>query len=497
MKPHRVIVVGAGMGGLSAAIDLAVAGFEVTVVEAAEAPGGKVRTVLVGGRPVDAGPTVFTMRWVFDELFAAAGHDLDRELTLQPAEILARHAWRDGSRLDLFADLEKTAAAIGEFAGPRDADGYRRFCGRSREVYDTLLEPFIRSERPSPLGLVRAVGLRNIGALWRTAPFRNLAGALGSYFADPRLRQLFGRYATYVGTSPYLAPATLMLIAHVEKTGVWRVEGGMRSVAAALQRVARARGALFRCGTAVAEIGVSGGRVHGVRLADGEQLPADAVVFAGDSSALGAGLLGEAARVAAPVVAPPRRSLSALTWCLCARASGFPLSHHNVFFSDDYRAEFTDLFGSARIPADPTVYVCAQDRGPGESRAVADAERLLVLINAPARGDVELTDPQPHFARAQSLLNDCGLDLVAESAVVTGPDGFARLYPGSGGALYGRANHGPFASFARGGPATAIDGLYLAGGTVHPGAGVPMAALSGRLAARRVAADLGLHQSAT
>ncbi len=491
MTTPRVVVIGAGMGGLAAAIDLAVAGLDVTVIEAAGTPGGKMRTVPVGGLAVDAGPTVFTMRWVFDELFAAAGFALDEELDLQPASILARHAWRGGATLDLYADLDATVDAIREFAGPADADGYRRFSRRSREVYETLLDPFMRAQRPSPLGLVGAVGLHRLGALWRTAPFQTLAGALESYFGDPRLRQLFGRYATYVGSSPYLAPATLMLIAHVEKTGVWRVAGGMRRVADALQRVAVAHAASFRFGTAVTEIGVRAGRVHGVHLADGTYLPAEAVVFAGDSAALGRGLLGADVRRAARHVAPTERSLSALTWCVTARTGGWPLSHHNVFFSDDYGAEFTDLFRHGRIPADPTVYVCAQDRDVSEAPAPTAAERLLILVNAPARGDQEVIDPAVHATRAQALLRDCGVELVTQAEVVTGPDGFAALFPGSGGALYGRVNHGPFGSFARAGTATPIGGLYLAGGTVHPGAGVPMAALSGRLAAQRVLLDLG------
>ena len=496
MTTQRVVVVGAGVGGLAAAIDLAVAGFDVTVIEAAGMPGGKMRTVDVGGVAIDAGPTVFTMRWVFDELIRSAGRDPDHELPVQPATVLARHAWRDGGRLDLCADEDQTIAAIRDFAGGRDADGYRRFCQRSREIHDTLLRPFMAAERPSPFGLVRAVGMRQLGSLWRTVPYQRLATALRGYFVDPRLRQLFGRYATYVGSSPYLAPATLMLIAHVEKTGVWRVDGGMRNVARALHRVGVARGARYRFGTPVSRIEVERGAARAVTLATGERVAADVVVFAGDSSALGAGLLGEPVRAASRPVAPRNRSLSAITWCLQARTSGFALSHHNVFFSDDYRREFRDLFTRFQVPADPTVYVCAQARDADDDPAPGAAEPLLVLVNAPARGDNKDLDPEPVFSRAQALLHDCGLELEPVASLATNPGGFARLFPGSGGALYGRANHGPWASFARAGAATRISGLYLAGGSVHPGAGVPMATLSGRLAARRVLRDLGLPRPA-
>ena len=149
MSATRVVVIGAGIGGLAAALRLARAGLAVTVAERAEAPGGKMRSVPVDGTRVEAGPTVFTMRWVFEDLFAACGADLGARVRLTPARLLARHAWDDGARLDLFADIDASAEAIRAFAGPREAEGYRRFCARSREVYETLEGPFIRDDRPS------------------------------------------------------------------------------------------------------------------------------------------------------------------------------------------------------------------------------------------------------------------------------------------------------------------------------------------------------------
>ncbi|MCU0889933.1 MAG: phytoene desaturase family protein, partial [Rubritepida sp.] len=375
----RVVVVGAGMGGLAAAADLARRGCEVTVLDAAAGPGGKMRQVEVGGRGVDAGPTVFTMRWIFEALFADAGRQLEDHLEILPSELLARHAWRAGGQLDLFADIERSADAIAAFASPADAQGYRDFCARSAGIYRTLAEAFIASERPSPLDLVRRVGVANLGALWRTVPMRTLWAALGEHFRDPRLRQLFGRYATYVGSSPFRAPATLMLVAHVEQDGVWQVRGGMRAVAMALHGLGAAQGARFRFGTRVAEILVAQGRASGVRLADGEVLSADAVVFNGDASALGQGLLGDAARPAAAATPRARRSLSAVTWCANAPTAGFALAHHNVFFAEDYAAEFEAVFRRRRVAEAPTVYICAQDRGvAAEAPAPGEPERLLL-----------------------------------------------------------------------------------------------------------------------
>ncbi|WP_270933256.1 1-hydroxycarotenoid 3,4-desaturase CrtD [Falsiroseomonas oryzae] len=492
----RVIVIGAGVGGLAAAADLARRGAEVLVLERAAAAGGKMRQL----RGVDAGPTVFTMRWIFEGLFADAGERIEDALDLVEADILARHAWRQGGRLDLFADIARSAEAIGDFAGAAEARGYLEFCARSADIHRTLVGSFIAAERPSPLDLVNRVGWGRLDALWRTTPWRTLWGALGQHFHEPRLRQLFGRYATYTGCSPFLAPATLMLVAHVEQDGVWLVRGGMVRVAQALQGLAERQGARFRFGAHVAEVLVENGRAAGVRLADGECLAAEAVVFNGDVAALARGMLGDGARGAAPDTPDAARSLSAVTWCAHVPTSGFPLAHHNVFFAEDYAEEFDAVFRRRAICAAPTVYVCAQDRGTGEVHEGA-AERLLLLINAPPDGDRrDLAPDLPELAeRTLALLRACGLELAlpADSATPTTPTGFDALFPASGGALYGRAGHGATGTFARPGGASRLPGLVCAGGSVHPGPGIPMAAMSGRLAAARVVEDLagGIRRS--
>ncbi len=491
MRTHRVAVIGAGVGGLVAALGLAARGMDVTVLERAAAPGGKMRQVEVDGRPIDAGPTVFTMRWVLEEVFAEAGVTLDRHLTLRPASVLARHAWDGGGTLDLFADIDRSAEAIALLAGPEEARGYRAFCDRARRIYSTLEGPFIRAPQPSILSLLTAAWPYGLADLWGVSPFATLWKALGEHFRDARLRQLFGRYATYCGASPFHAPATLMLIAHVEQTGVWLVEGGMHRVAAALADQAQRCGARFRYRTEAAEILVANGAVAGVRLADDERVEADAVVLNADVAALAAGLFG-----AAPARAGARadRSLSAVTWATVARTEGFDLARHTVFFSDDYAAEFEDILARGRLPAAPTVYVCAQDRDDAGRRGAPGAERLLLLVNAPPVGD------QRRFTEAEieacetatfGLMRRCGLTLHREATMVTTPAEFEALFPATGGALYGRALHGWSASFARPGARTSLPGLYLAGGSVHPGAGVPMAAMSGRLAAASLMQDLG------
>ena len=486
---RHVAVVGAGIGGLAAAIALATEGVRVTLLERAAAPGGKMREVAVGaGAPIDAGPTVLTMPQVFAELFDLAGESLSDHLALEPAAILARHAWSETEQLDLHADRARSADAIARFAGAAEARAYLEFAARAARIWATLEPTFIRAPRPTVAGLTRRAGPRQLAGI---SPFTTMARALSQHFADPRLRQLFGRYATYCGSSPDRSPATLMLVAHLESQGVWRVRGGMHALAAALAALAGRLGVAIRYDAPVATIETARGRAAGVTLSGGERIEADAVICNADSNAVATGRFGALA-AGVRATAPAARSLSALTWMLRTRPTGFPLLHHNVFFKSGAN-EFQDL-AAGRLPGAPTVYVCAQDRA---DTPVAEArpERLLVLVNAPATGDHPQPDRQEisrcRDRTVQQLLR-CGLslDLETEATVTTGPADWERLFPATGGALYGANAHGWMATFRRPGSRTALPGLYLAGGSTHPGPGVPMAALSGRLAASALIEDL-------
>lgn len=488
----RVLIVGAGMGGLSAALDLAASGVDVTVLERHDAPGGKVREVDIAGQPIDSGPTVFTMRWVFEDLFRDAGLSFEEHLGLRPADILARHSWPDGSRLDLHAAVDASVEAIESFAGPEDAKAYRRFARESEQIFDTLDHAFMRRPKPSPVELSMSLGLRGLPRLYATRPFVTLWSELGRIFRDHRLRQLFGRYATYCGSSPFEAPATLMLIAHAERAGVWLVEGGMQKLAGAVASAAEAAGAEFRYGTTVEQIRRhSSGRLEAV-IDDDTALEADAVVFNGDVAALEKGLLGSAPKTALRSRSREPRSLSAITWSTVAPVSDFPLEHHTVFFGSDYAAEFERIFNAQGIADEPTVYVCAQDRGAGKVPDRGQPERLFLLINAPPVAlDTARIDRAE--AAAFSLLERQGLALDPKNTALRRhtPADFADRFPGSEGAIYGWPTHGWFGSFRRSGSDTSVPGLFCAGGSVHPGPGIPMATLSGRIAATRVREFLG------
>ena len=498
MAEHRVVVIGAGMGGLVSALQLAQQGLSVTVVDKSNQAGGKIRQVMANGVGVDSGPTVFTMRWVFDQIMASIGTRLEDELTIRPLPILARHFWEDGSQLDLHADPQASYNAVATFAGVAEADRFAQFCKTTREVYDALEGPFIRSPSPTMAQMMTSLGPRGLATLASVGPMRSLWQSLGRHFTDPRLRQLFARYATYCGSSPWEAPATLMLIAQVEMDGVWAVQGGMLALAQCLMRLGQARGVRYLFNSECERIELNQGRVSGVRLQSGDSLHADSVIFNGDIAALRSGLLGPGVKQAVAGRAQPR-SLSAITWSMNAPTSGVTLDRHNVFFRANYEPEFEAIFQQGQLPAQPTVYVCAQDRGTG---ALVDGpERLLCLVNAPANGDKRHFTPQELAdctASSQDLLKSCGLSLQLEpssSCVRTTPQDFHQLFPATGGALYGQATHGWMAAFARSNAKAQVPGLYLAGGSVHPGPGVPMAAMSGQLAAAALMANLGLTKS--
>lgn len=486
MNQPETIVIGAGIGGLAAAIRLASCGRGVRVFERQAMTGGKIRSPERADLCIDAGPTVLTMLEIFEALYRDAGLDLHRDLEPTRLETIAQHRFTDGTSLDLFADEQRTLEAIDRFAGRKAVGEYQQFMRRGEQVFALLQSAFLTRPQRGLTGLLRQAGVAQLATLMKLSPFQSYWKYLDGQFADPRLQQLFARYSTYCGSSPFDAPATLMLIAYLESTGVWKLRGGLRALATGLTKCATTMGVTFCRDSHVTEILADHGAVSGVRLENGERISADSIVFNGDTNALATGCLGPQARPAITATPPTKRSLSAITFVGTGAIADAGLGFHTVAFSDNYAREFEQLSSARQTPTVPTVYLCAPDHdSPG-------AQQVFVLINAPANGDSESYGTTVIEVARQATarqLDRCGIALDLGNFEVTTPADFHKRYPATGGALYGPAMHGWRAAFRRPGSRSKLRGLYLAGGSVHPGSGVPMAAISGTLAADCLLAD--------
>ncbi|MEO1107813.1 MAG: 1-hydroxycarotenoid 3,4-desaturase CrtD [Pseudomonadota bacterium] len=488
---RHAVVIGAGIGGLCSAARLCASGFSVTVLERQVGPGGKIRTLPSESGPVDAGPTVLTLRHVFDDVFANLGERLSDHLELHRLPIIARHFWPNGTTLDLHDRLDANRKAIKEFAGPEAEAEFMRFSAETKALFVALNPAMMEKPQPSPVELAATL-IRHPALLGAMAPMRTLRGKLAQRFSDPRLAQLFNRYATYVGGLPHQSPALLNLIWQAEATGVWSVQGGMQGLPKALEALCKRHGARFLYDAAVTSVFCEGGRVKSVEYNDGATIETDLVVFNGDPRALANGALGSDVTGVAQQTMNTPRSLSAVVWSFDAVPQGPDLSHHSVFFTDPSSPEFEEL-QAGLFPRQQSIYVCAQDRGPDTQKPPGARERFEIILNAPPLA----TGPEPEMefqicqTRTFEVLRRFGLtfDPLPKQANLTRPVDFEALFPESSGSLYGQSPHGLTAALKRPRARTTIKGLYLVGGGTHPGAGLPMAALSARHAVETIMQD--------
>ncbi len=487
-----VVIVGGGIGGLAAAVRLAAAGRSVTLLEKNAQVGGKMGEVCDAGFRWDTGPSVITMRHVFEDLFAAAGRRLDDYLTLLPVNPLTRYFYPDGTVLDASRELAEMAQQI-ERLHPRDVEGYLAYLAHAAKIHRITGPVFIYGEPPSLKTLLSVPPWQ----FFQVDPLRTMQQSISSYVRSPHLRQLLGRFATYVGGSPYRAPATLNVIAHVELTGgVWYPQGGVYAIARALEQLALELGVEIRTECGVEAILVENGRVRGVRLAGGSELRSAAVLANVDVTTVYRYLLPPAPAVARRLHALEayEPSGSGFILLLGVNQPHSKLAHHNIFFSQDYRREFDSIFRQQIMPDDPTIYVAITSKTDPE-HAPDGMENWFVLVNAPPLSAAYDWSRQAEGYRELVLnrLAEHGFDVrgaIAAEQMLTPHD--LQTHTGAWrGALYGPSSNSRWTAFKRpNNRSSDVRGLYFAGGTTHPGGGVPMVTLSGKVAAEMVLADL-------
>jgi len=491
----RVAVIGGGLGGLAAAARLARAGLEVTVFEQNPAVGGKAAELRIAGCRFDTGPSLLTMPQVVDDLFTDLGERREAHLRLRPLDVLCRYQFADGAVLrscpDAGAFGDRLAAATTD-----TAEAVVRYMARSETLYrlaaDFFLYRPIAGWASFGSGISPAKGLWALRQLPRLGFGQTMHGLHRRHFRDPRTIQLFDRYATYTGSDPHRCPATLALIPHVEhRLGACLVEGGIYRLVEAVRDLALRQGVRLQTKTRVERIVTRNGRVRGV-TAMGETFDFDAAVSATDMNTTYRKLLADCpSGLGARQMRRPLSS-SALVFYWAMRGEYPQLDIHNIFFSGDYRREFEELRQGA-CPVDPTVYVY-RSCGYVRSDAPVGHENWHVMVNAPPdtgqdwRAEVERTRGRILSRLGSALDMDPALAIV-EEGLLTPPQIETRT--GSHrGSLYGPASHGATATFLRQpNRSRDIAGLYFCGGSVHPGGGMPLAMLSGALAARQVLED--------
>lgn len=478
----RVAIVGGGVGGLTCAIRLRAAGHDVTLFERNDVVGGKLATLERDGFTFDIGPSLLTLPHMFDEVFRLTGTSLGEQLDLRRLDPQFHYHWRDGSSLIVHDDAEATAVAFEDYATGAGAQ-WRRFDERGRRIWEVSERTFFAGPMSNPWSLMRR--MRSPKDLADIDPLRTLQRAADASFDDHRLVQWAGRYATYSGSSPYEAPATLTCIPHVEAAyGCWYPIGGLGALRDALSGVAADAGVEMHTGVEVARVIESGARAAGVATADGAEIAADVVVVNADAEHLYADLLPDDR--AFQKVRRSEHSTSGLAICLGVDGLTPGLGHHNVWFSDNSRREFEQLAGG-HLPDDPTIYGCVS-AVTDPTQAPAGCENWFLLVNAPAGIEVDA-------ASARDLVLDrlasAGVDLrrrIAVTETIT-PGDIADRYRSPGGAIYGSSSNGRRAAFLRPGNRGAREGLYLVGGSSHPGGGLPLVTTSARIVADMIEAD--------
>ena len=478
----RVVVVGAGLAGLSAALHLAGRGRAVTVIERAPHPGGRVGRLDIDGYYIDTGPTVLTMPDIIDDAFAAVGETLSDRLDLMRVDPAYRASFADGSALSVHTGRDAMAAEIERFAGPTQADGYLRLRDWLTRLYEVEFDGFIAANFDSPLSLLTP----QLARLAAMGGFRRWDRMVRRFISDDRLRRVFTFQALYAGVPPERALAVYAVIAYMDTiSGVYFPRGGMRAVPDALAAAATQAGVEFRYGAEISSLERGATEVTAVHTRDGDRIQADAVVLTTELPDTYR-LLGRTPRRLLPLRPAP----SAVVAHVGCRAVGSDIGHHNIVFGEAWQQTFRDIIDDGHLMADPSLLVTRPTAG---DTSLAPPGRDLLYILAPAPN---LAVGKVDWASGGAAYTEQMLQAVTDRLPTLGADAeVLHVVDPAGWARQGMAAGTPFAlahTFGQTGPfrpantVRGIDNVVLAGSSTVPGVGVPTALLSGRLAADRI-----------
>ena len=493
----RIVVVGAGMGGLAAAARLRAKGHDVLVLEQSAQVGGKLARFERDGFVFDTGPSLLTLPAIYRDLFLKTGGALEESVDLQGLDRAFSYRWSDGAHVDLpGVNPARVAAQLGAALGGSAEADWNRLMQRAGDIWQLTRRTFL--EAPLDGWRTLAPLAKDLRAVRTVAPWQSLRSLGRAQLADPRLVTLLDRYATYSGSDPRRAPAALVTVPYVEQVfGAWHLGGGIATLAQALAQRCRQIGVDIETGCDVTEILTGSDGVTGVRTATGDFLPADIAIANSDATELYASLLDD------PRTRQPERrlkratpSFSGFVMLLAVQGRTTGVSHHNVWFPARYDAEFDQLFGRQAQPVtDPTIYACVPD--DPAMRPDDDHESWFVLVNAPRHSDApsrgsinwRTTGLATGYAdRVLSILADRGTDLRnrIKWMQIRTPADLADDTRAPGGAIYGSSSNGARSAFLRPANISPIPGLYLVGGSSHPGGGLPLVGMSAEIAAESI-----------
>jgi phytoene desaturase len=486
MSSKKAVIIGAGIAGIATAIRLAVKGYTVEVFEANATPGGKLAEVTNDKFRFDAGPSLLTMPQYIDELFALAGKDATSYFQYRKLDIICKYFYEDGTKLTAYADKEKLEKEITTHTG-ESAEALQKQVANSAQIYQLTNPVFLQRAFTGLKEIFTKEGFKAFLNLKKLDTGRTMHQANQSIFKDERIVQFYDRYATYNGSNPYAAPATLNVIPHLEQEfGAYFPTGGMYSIVTSLVDLATMVGVKFNYNSPVDEIVLNGKKATGIKV-KGEVINADVVVSNMDIWFTYNKLLKDYPKLHPKKILAQERSSSALVFYWGINKKFARLDLHNIFFSADYKAEFDQIWKEKTIYYDPTVYVNITSKLKPKD-APPECENWFVMINVPANTgqgwDALIADARKNIlVKLSSLLNE-NISKLIISETVLDPRGIESKTSSYQGSIYGTSSNNKYAAFNRHANKSAVKNLYFVGGSVHPGGGIPLCLLSAKIVSK-------------